>query len=208
MRAVYFDLETGGLLEQHPIIQIAAVAIDESTWRELGAIEMKLQFDFAAADPEALKINHWDAAVWRAEAILPGAAVLRFARFLEPYKSIRLVSKRTGNPYSVAQLAGHNAAAFDFPRISRLFRDAGSFLAADYHVLDTMHGAMWMLRGRPNPPENYKLVTLARYFGVQFSDGKAHDALADVRLTIQLARALRETQAPNTPQQALEETSR
>ena len=74
MRVVYFELETGGVLEQHPIIQITAVAIDETTWRELGAIEMKLQFDPAKADPEALKMNHYDPAVWAAEAIPVGQA--------------------------------------------------------------------------------------------------------------------------------------
>jgi DNA polymerase III epsilon subunit-like protein len=193
MKIIYFDLETGGVLEQHPIIQIAAIAIDDATWQELDAIEMKLQFNISDADPEALKINHYDAAVWRAEAIPVGQAIGRFARFLEPHKSLHLISKRSGRPYSVAQLAGHNAATFDGPRLQNMFRATGAFLPADPRVLDTMQRAMWFFQERGTRPEDYKLGTLCKHFGIEVGDD-AHDALADVRLTIQLARALRENE--------------
>lgn len=192
MRVVYFDLETAGLTDQHPIIQIAALAIDESTWRELGAIEMKLQFNFSEADPEALKLNHYDGAVWRAQAIPVSQAISRFSRFLEPHKAIHLVSKRTGKPYSVAQLIGHNAASFDAPRLQQLYKDAGAFLPADPRVLDTMQRAMWWFQERGTRPESLKLESLCNYFEIPMASGEAHDALADVRLTVQLARALRE----------------
>src|SRR5580700_11396844 len=82
-RTVYFDLETGGVRPEHPIIQIAAVAIDNATWQEVDAIEMKLCFDPSQADPEALRLNHYNTAVWHAEAVIPSQARLQFARFLE-----------------------------------------------------------------------------------------------------------------------------
>jgi len=189
MTVVYFDLETGGVQDFHPNIQIAAVAVD-SNWQELASIEMKLQFDVGAADPEALQINHYDAAVWRAEAIPPNQALRRFSDFLEPFKVLPRVSKKPPfRPYSVAQLAGHNAATFDGPRLKSWYTKAGAFLGADPRVLDTMQLAMWWFQMRGEQPDNYKLGTLCRYFGIPVGD-EAHDALADVRMTVQLARYL------------------
>jgi DNA polymerase III epsilon subunit-like protein len=192
-RTVYLDLETGGVRPEHPIIQIAAVAIDNATWQEVDAIEMKLGFDPSQADPEALRLNHYDTAVWHAEAVIPSQARLQFARFLERHKTIQLISKRTGNPYRVAQLAGHNAASFDGPRLQKFFRDAGAFLPADPRVLDTLQRALWWFQERRLRPADYRLNTLCAYFGIPIRPEGAHEALADVRLTVELARHLGET---------------
>jgi DNA polymerase III epsilon subunit-like protein len=190
MRTVYFDVETGGLRPEHPLIQIAAVAIDDATWQELDAIEMKLRFDSARADPEALRMNHYDAALWRALALSSGQAITRFTRFLEPHRTLSRVSQRTGRPYRVAQLAGHHAASFDAPRLQQFFRDAGAFLPADLRVLDTLQRALWWFQEHGLPPHDYKLGTLCQYFSIPVREGQAHDALADVRLTVQLARRM------------------
>jgi DNA polymerase III epsilon subunit-like protein len=95
----------------------------------------------------------------------------------------------------VAQLAGHNGASFDGPRIQRLYKDAGAFLPADPRVLDTMQRAMWWFQERGIRPESFKLEALCNYFGIPIGEGETHDALADVRLTIQLARRLRDRDA-------------
>ncbi len=55
---VFFDLETGGLEpERHPIIQLAAVAVSGDLERELGELEIKLRFDPAHCEVEALRGN-------------------------------------------------------------------------------------------------------------------------------------------------------
>lgn len=190
-RAVYFDLETGGLEAHHPDIQIAAIAVDESSearWAELETFEMKLKFERAAADPHALEINHWTAEGW-AQAEEPIRVVSRFTDFLDRHKSIDMVN-RFGRAYSVAKLVGHNAASFDGPRLQALFRRHGRFLPADPRVRCTCQRALWYFDERPDlpRPENFKLATLCRYFGIEISE--THEALADVRLTIALARAL------------------
>ena len=185
---VYFDLETAGVEDYRPDIQLAAVAVDEDLI-EVASIEMKIQFDVALADPEALRINHYDAAVWRDQALPLPTVVARFGRFLDNFKTLQRVSKRTGRPYKVAQLAGHNAATFDGPRLKSMYTRAGVFLGADPRVLDTMQLAMWWFHQRRMEPENYKLVPLCQYFGIPVGDD-AHDALADVRLTVRLAKAL------------------
>jgi len=67
MKTVYVDLETGGLEMHHPVIQIAAVAVD-GDWNELGAFQVKLFFDESKAEPEALRINRYDRSIWEHEA--------------------------------------------------------------------------------------------------------------------------------------------
>ena len=188
MTVVYFDLETAGVEDYRPDIQLAAVAVD-GDWNEVGSIEMKVQFDIALADPEALRINHYDAAVWREQALPLPAVIARFGRFLDNFKTLQRISKRSGRPYRVAQLAGHNAAAFDAPRLKSMYTRAGVFLGADPRVLDTMQLAMWWFHQRGMEPENYKLAPLCQYFGIPVGDD-AHDALADVRLTVQLTKVL------------------
>lgn len=190
-RAVYFDLETGGVTEKHPDIQLAAIAIDEETWAEVDAFEAKIRFEIADADPEALKMNAYDREVWDRDAITPAATCVGFADFLNRHRSLELVSKRTGRPYGVAKLVGHNAASFDGPRLMSLFKKHEQFLPADPRVRDTCQRAFWYFDETGlAPPENYKLATLCRHFGIEVIE--SHEALADVRLTVKLARKLRE----------------
>jgi DNA polymerase III epsilon subunit-like protein len=186
---VFFDTETGGLTPAHPTIQLAAIAVD-SEWNELETFERKISFDVAKADPEALKLNHYDARAWQ-DAFSEKVVVGLFAAFLKRHASVELVSRRTGNPYSVARLAGHNVVGFDLEWLAAAFKRHGQFFAADFRsVCDTRHGAVWFFEAHPEleRPADFKLVTLATYFGIP-TDG-AHDALFDVRLSIALARRI------------------
>lgn len=189
--ATYFDLETGGLTEAHPDIQLAAITVNESTGDEVGVFQHKIRFDEAAADPTALALNHYDRALWEREAMEPRTLVESFAEFLRPHRSIEMTSKRTGARYTVAKLIGHNSVSFDGPRLQRLFKAHGIFLPADPRFRCTVQRAMWWFDEHPTrkAPDNFKLGTLCEYFGIPTTG--AHDALADVRMTIALARALR-----------------
>jgi len=191
--AVYFDLETGGVGDSRPDIQLAAIAIDEGTWAELATFEVKLKFDEKAADPAALELNGYQAEVWAKEAVAPAAAIAGFSSFLNRFRSLQMVSKRTQKPYTVAKLVGHNAASFDGPRLKRLFERHSMFLPADPRVRCTCQRAMWFFDAHGiAPPEDFKLATLCRYFGIQA--GASHEALADVRSTIALARAIEQAE--------------
>jgi DNA polymerase III epsilon subunit-like protein len=182
MRIVFFDLETGGLdFRVHPIIQIAAIAVDERL-QEIERFERKLKFDVNTADPEALRSNHYDADVWAKEAIDPALAATVFNGFLNRYADIRRCSKRTNNPYNVAQLAGHNASMFDLFFVQQWFKRYDRFLSASYRVLDTLQRAAWHFHERDNGPESLSLGSLAEYYGIKAE--KAHDAMSDVETTI------------------------
>lgn len=185
-RLCFLDLETGGLRVEQPIIQIAAIAVD-GDWNEVESLEFKIAFDPARCDAEALAINHYTAEAW-ADAVPEAVAVSNLAAFLNRHRSVELVSKRTGRPYSVARVAGHNAS-FDLDRLSALFKRYDTFFPVDFgSVLDTRFGAIWHGERTGKRPANHRLVTLAEHHGIPVAG--AHDALVDVRLSIALARVL------------------
>ena len=188
IRTVFIDLETGGLEPEHPDIQIAAVAVDGS-FKEIAHWECKIRFPVGDADPEALKLNHYDAAVWDAEGITEVQAVNDFYDFLQGFKDLHRMSKRSGKPYSVARLAGQNVLGFDGPRLRNLFARHEKFLPADaYRPLDTMQLALWRSAKTGVVFDDYKLATLCDWYKVPLP--MAHDAMEDVRATAQLARVM------------------
>jgi DNA polymerase III epsilon subunit-like protein len=184
---VFFDTETGGLLHKHPTIQLAAIAVG-TDWRELETFESKIAFDVKTADPEVLAMNHYDAEAWKG-APSEREVVTRFSAFLGRHRSISLVSKRTGNPYTVARVAGHNIAGFDLDRVGAMFKRHDQFFPVDFRsALDTRYGAAWYFERQEKQPENFRLTGIAEFFGMPF-DG-AHEALFDVRLSIEVAKRL------------------
>lgn len=181
---VYIDLETAGLdVERSPIIQVAAIAVRDG--EIIAEFERKLQFDMAAADRQALEINSYNAKTWAVRAIAQDAGRSELTAFLKCHAAVDMVSQRTGSPYSVAQLAGHNASRFDGPVLQSWYRRASEFFPASFMVLDTLQLAMWFCRVTGEKPDNMKLATLAQYFGFH-CDG-VHDALADAKLAYYVA---------------------
>ena len=74
---VVFDLETGGLETHRPIIQIAAIAIDED-FNEREVFEVKVKFDETKACPDALRRVHYRRAEWKRSAVTPKKAAWAF----------------------------------------------------------------------------------------------------------------------------------
>lgn len=187
MKLVLIDLETGGVEDKHPDIQIAAVAL--SDWKQIGEFEAKIRFNEADADPQSLRINSYDPALWTAEALPEREVVGKLADFLRSHADLDLVSKRTGRPYRVARIGGHNAARFDAPRLVRMFARHNEFLPADaYRPLDTMQLALWRALERGEQPKSFALGELCAQLGIDNTG--AHDALADVRICARVVRAL------------------
>lgn len=184
MITVYLDTETGGILPKHPTIQLAAVAMDGDC--ELSAFEQNIAFNEANCDPEALALNHYTPEAW-ADAVTPAVCAARFAAWLRPFQSVTLTSRRTGNDYTVARWAGYNIK-FDEPRVRALF--GTSFCPLEMLGRDVLQAVLFHFDHRGDPPDNYKLSTVAQYFGIS-TDG-AHGALADARTCAAVARAVRE----------------
>lgn len=187
-RIVFFDLETGGLDPlRHPVIQFAGVALED--WKEIESLELKIRFRLDAADPEALAMNSYDAEIWAREAIDSRDAVFAIGSFLRRHSTVPMASK-TGVSWKSCQLAGHNAHKFDREFLRVLFDSQKKFCPGGFIVLDTLQLAAWWRKMRPDArPANLKLGTLCEYFEIEFD--KAHDALEDVRATVEVAKRLR-----------------
>lgn len=188
---VFFDLETGGFdPDKHAIIQIAAIAVDANSLVELETFERKLMFPKSAATEEALKVNSYDPYVWEREAISPDVAVVELTDFLKSHATRQCVSAK-GCPYTTSDGCAHNGAGFDGPFLKAWYARRKQFMPMWPVVLDTHQFALWVYRWREDAPENYKLGTLAEHLGIQVN-GDLHDALTDVRVTIEVCRKLKE----------------
>lgn len=186
MSLVFFDLETGGLDFQHPNIQLAAVAVDNE-FNELETFEAKIKFDVAACDPIALEKNSYEESAWRG-AESEGLVAKGFAGFLSEHKCIQMVSNKTGRPYWVARLAGHNVTKFDGPRLKEMFKRHGLFLPAHPAALDTTQLALWKYQRLGKPLASFRLTELCKLLDIPVID--AHDALGDVRMNVKVAKRL------------------
>lgn len=202
--ATIVDCETDGLREDCQVIQLAAIAVDLDTWRELSSFERKVQFGLAKEgesrfedQQKALKINHYDPEIWKAEAQPRDKVIALFTAWAREYQSLQMTSK-AGKPYTVGKLIGHNIVAFDLGKIRRMF--GPGFFPFSYQTPDTLQLAMWFFDLQPSleRPANLKLTTLAEYFAIA-TDG-AHDALTDVRLSAAVALAIRNRLFPRDAQ--------
>ncbi len=188
-RLVFVDLETGGAEPWRPILQVAAIAVDAGL-RELETLEIKLRFDMRQVHPACRRKRHYSAEVWRREAVPEKDAGERFAAFLRRHATVDLFSA-DGRGYRVAQLVAHHAA-FDAPFLTAWFARVGRFLPAHPRVLCTHQRLQWLFHEDKTltPPADYQLGTLCQYFGVRLKNHEAHEALADVRATAALYRAV------------------
>lgn len=189
MAIVFFDLETGGLNgKQHPITQIGAVVVDREL-NEIECYERKIRFLEENCDPVALEKNHYDPDVWEDQAVGPKIAVAEFSHLLRRHADLNNISQK-GRAYTSCQTAGHNAAVFDRQFLGDWYRRLGAYCPADWRVLDTLQLAQWWyFANERKRPANFRLETLCAEFGIEL-EGDAHDALVDVRATVELARAL------------------
>lgn len=188
-KLIFVDLEVGGPNpKRHPIIQLAAIAVDERL-DVLEAFEAKIRFNPKCANAYSLRKNSYHPGVWAKEAREPQEVAKEFAQFLRRHAAVEVVSSK-GEAYRVAQLVAHHAA-FDGSFLSEWFERLGVYLPAKRQLLCTLQLALWRFAiSGERPPANFQLATLCAHFGVPFHAAKAHDALGDVAATVQLFRAL------------------
>jgi DNA polymerase III epsilon subunit-like protein len=189
-KLVFFDLETGGLdPKRHPIMQMAAVAVDRDL-AVLEGFEAKIIFNPRQANAYCLRKVHYHPGIWAQEGHEAAEVARSFSKFLRRHATSPALSA-DGRSFNVAQLVAHNAA-FDGPFLINWFEKLNVYLPAKRQVLCTMQLAMWhCLTNAHQWPANYQLATLCKFFGVPFHAAGAHEALADVTATVQLFRAIK-----------------
>lgn len=188
-RLIFIDLETGGSdPKRHPIIQLAAIAVDKRL-EAVEAFEAKVRFNPKCANAYSLRKNSYHPGIWATEAREPKAVAKEFAQFLRRHATVPALSSK-GERYDVAQLVAHNAA-FDGPFLIEWYERLGIYLPAKRQLLCTLQLALWRFAtSGERPPANYQLATLCAHFGVPFHAAKAHEALGDAAATVQLYRTL------------------
>jgi DNA polymerase III epsilon subunit-like protein len=114
----------------------------------------------------------------------------QFAEFLSRHATLNIMTTR-GATLRVAQLAAHHAV-HDGSFLQAFFARNHRFYPGDYRMLCTVQRAQWFFQenGEMPPPADFKLATLCEYFGVPFPRAKRHDALQDVRATVELYRVI------------------
>lgn len=188
-RLVFVDIELGRVKRHRPILQIAAIAVSRSLV-ELEAFEAKLQIDERKTPSTTIQNRHFDPELWRSEGQHPKVVAYEFARFLGRHATTE-VAAANHRRMVVAQLVAHNAE-FDGPFLREWFERLGLFLPASYRVFCTLHRAMWLFHENRllSAPPDFKLGTLCRHFGIPLQPHEAHDALADVRATVEVYRRM------------------
>jgi DNA polymerase III epsilon subunit-like protein len=188
-RLVFVDIELGRVKRQRPILQIAAIAVSRSLI-EREAFEAKVRIDEGRTSSALIHNRHFDRDRWRKEGRHPKVVAYDFGRFLGRHATAD-VAGANHRRLIVAQLVAHNAE-FDGTFLREWFERLGLFLPASYRVFCTLHRAMWLFHENRSltPPSDFKLGTLCHYFGIALPAHEAHDALADVRATVELYRRM------------------
>lgn len=189
-KLVFFDLETGGLdPDQHPIIEIAAIAVDAASFRELDTLLLEIQFNPQECNARSLG-KKYCTPTWGMSALPPVAAAHLLAAFLKRHATHRVYSSRTRKHFQLARLVAHNGEQFDGPFLHGWFRRLGIYCPAAKMCLCTKQKALWFFQENPSlaVPKNYKLGTLCDYFATKTRP--THHALADIEATIELYQTL------------------
>ena len=181
---IIIDTETSGLSPTaNQIIQIAA--FDEDTH---DSFQRKLKFCISDANEQALKLNHYNEAVWNTAAVGQEQGRAEFIEFCREHAKTQKMGK-SGKPYLVAQACAYNAS-FDKAFIDEwmLNQETGKkeFLPLDPKWTDPLQICMAFF---PHL-ENHKLETVAKAMGIEV-EGGAHDAMVDVLILANVVYKLR-----------------
>ena len=186
-----FDTETTGLdyttmvaenTTKHEIIEIGALMLDDKL-KELGSGKINLMPErWEDATPQALKVNGADPEAWKPS-----------------YKSTKIAMKKMNNwitshtpPNEKIEVLCHNAS-FDVGFLKPLLKKHKQPYKFGYHPIDTISWyGLWGHVFNKNI-KSFRLVNACEEFGIKFNGSGAHDAMNDIRATVELARAIRDS---------------
>jgi len=181
-RIIFADIESVGVDPNGFIRQIAAVAVDD-TLQEIEVFDARLPVNWREA-------QSWRRPPRRTPLPAETETARQFAEFLSRHATLNIMTTR-GATLRVAQLAAHHAV-HDGSFLQAFFARNHRFYPGDYRMLCTVQRAQWFFQENDElpPPADFKLATLCEYFGIPFPRTKPHDALHDVRATVELYREI------------------
>jgi DNA polymerase-3 subunit epsilon len=173
----FVDLETTGLdADRHEIIEIGAVIARQLPQPGRGNdLEIIDQFEFKVrpehletSDPEALRINGYNAADWLFAVDLP--------------KALETLSAKAEGAMLVAQ-----NVSFDALFLDKAFARTGVSNKMDFHRIDLLSMAYAKLY-HDERAQRFSLRALCEHFEIK--NDRAHTALADIRATVEVYKRL------------------
>lgn len=187
MKIMFYDIETTGLYSSNCGIHQISGAISE----------------IKNGDNRVSILDHFNFKVkpFKGKRVYPSALEVggltydTIAAYPEPNEVygqfMKIIKKHVDkfNPDDKIMLAGYNNLHFDNDFLRQWFHDCGDRYFGSYfwsNAIDVMAEAGKVLMNiRPFMP-NFKLGTVAKTFGIKFDEGDLHDAMIDIRLTIQI----------------------
>ncbi len=173
---VVFDIETGGLnYEKNPVLEVAMLTLTNDLENGDEYNSLVKPYGGLIIEKAALNSNGIDLDVIEKIGKDVDVVVDELCNFLK--------NQRVGKENPI--LVGHNIDSFDIPFLSAMFefckRDLSKFVN-DKFTIDTL----WWSRICWQESPNYKLGTCIQNAGIELVN--AHRALADTRVTRELAR--------------------
>lgn len=167
----FIDIETTGLnLLKHEIIEVGCV-LTTPELKVIEEFELKIKPErIEDADPVALKVNHYNSALW------------------EPAYSLKKAIKVISEKVKDCIMVGHNVA-FDAGFLEYAFNKTEIPNTMHYHKIDTISVAWAKLHREPDL-EHFSLRELCVRFDIK--NAHAHTALSDARATFELYKKLME----------------
>lgn len=167
----FIDMEMTGLdPERHEITEIGLVLASQPDFTILDEWEVKVQpKHIETADPEALELNGYDPAVWKAEAVSLEEAL---TTFIEKTEGAVMVAQNVSGDVMFLQKALHQTGLEE---------------RMDYHRMDSLSLAFGLLYANPDV-QRFSLRNLAKHLDIE--NKNAHTALSDARTTFEIVRKL------------------
>lgn len=167
----FIDTELTGMEFWHEIIEIGLVKISGYNFSVIEEWEVKVKpKHFKLADPESLKIAHYNEEDWK--------------NAMEPEEAMKIFLQKTEDTI----LAGHNIL-IDWFYIHKTLGEYNLKPTFWYKGLDTVSLSWQKLRSDPKI-KSFSLRELAEYFGVV--QEKPHTALDDAKTAYKVFKALSE----------------
>jgi len=187
---VVFDTETGGFLtkdHKHGLVEIAAIAIDVATLKEIGRYEAII---YPYKNSKGVMIEYTDSAYK-----VHGIKVEKMETDGIPLKEAMMgmvgLAEKAKRGSKKPILAGHNIRKFDIPMIKEMgFDICGMDLHKyfDKPILDSMEWAVYKWPDDTKDITDHKLETCVDKIGEELID--AHRAMTDVEANVKLITSM------------------
>jgi len=177
----FFDLETTGTMYwKNGIHQIAGAIVIDNNVMETFNFKVRPN-PGAKVEKEALDI-----------AMVTWEDIQAYEPMFDVYKKVQSILLKycnKFNPKDKFHLIGFNNRGFDEPFFRAWFKQNGDVYFGSWFwsdSVDVMVLASFFLRSNRQHVENFKLSTVCKYSGIEVDETGLHDALYDIKLTMQL----------------------